>query len=310
MRCALDVHEHSRQPDDAGAARSRGRMSSGPGPQSLRWRRRGPLGFVVFAKGPLALERCQHRAALREARAGIDLEHAQGGIGTGRGSGLPDGFAKPRSPGRGWILEQGSLVTGGGTETLDRQSQLVRRRRHQRQAGDERQTHPYWVGQGLPEHHRLTPRSAPLNQRSRQHHRTKRPPPPFPPRKQTVDQQSQRSFELDTGGRLWERERLTQELARRPGSQRAVTSTGQLVGEQSCRPEPVRQDGRLMCSQLSERPDAQALERLGQLGQERPGAQQRDWQGSQKGTGLPMVSSDDHRPANPRPRGRGHRGEA
>ena len=111
------------------------------------------------------------------------------------------------------------------------------------------------------------------------------------------------------------------------GAERAVTAAGQLVGEQARRAEAVGQRGGGQRRQLAERPDPQPLERLGQLGERRAGAQQRDGQrrevgpcqlpGLRPSAGQPIrqdprpsrARADDLRAPGPRPGRRRDRGE-
>ena len=185
-------------------------------------------------------------------------------------------------PGGDRIVQQAALIAGMRSEALDRQTQLLGRRRHQRQARGQREPHPGRIGQRLAEHHLLAPGSTVLDQHGREDDGPQRPAAPLPPRQQTIDQQPERALELDARGGFRQLERLAQELARRPRSQGAVAAAGELVSVQPGRAEPVGQRRRRKRRQLAERADAQSLERHRQVGQRRPRAQQRHRERRQK----------------------------
>ena len=148
-----------------------------------------------------------------------------------------------------------------------------------------------------------------LDQHRREHHSSQRSTPALSAREQAIDQQPQPAFELHARCRLWKLERLSHQLARRARTQGPVTAARELEGKQARRSEPVGERGRRERRQLSERADAETLERLGHVHQRGSGAQQRHRHRCQEVARLHAVTPDDHRAAHPRSRRRRNGGE-
>jgi hypothetical protein len=189
---------------------------------------------------------------------------------------LANRLAQPRSStGRG-ILEESPLIARRRTKTLDSEPQHLSRRRHQRQTRGQRQPHPHWIGQCFAEDHLVSPCSALLDEHSRKNHGPERPAAAFTPGEQAIDQKAKALLELGAGGGFGEIKQFTQILSRRPRSQSAIASIGELVRQQTIAPEPIGESGGWQRGQLAERFDPESFQRVWQVGKNGTRPQQRD----------------------------------
>ena len=140
--------------------------------------------------------------------------------------------------------------------------------------------------------------------------RAQRPAAPLAAGEQPVDQQLEAALELRAGGGLRQLQPLLQPLLGHARDERRVLALGEVARDRPGRAEAVGERRARELRQRAERPDPEALERVGEQRHLGPGEQQRDGQRGQVGGERGVGERRDLRPPGARPAGGGEGGEA
>src|SRR3954471_2900496 len=249
------------------------RTSSGSGTAN----RRAP---GLTAGVPSGLERRQYRATLGNARVGIDLEHTQRGVRSGDGARLADRLPQAPAATSDPVVEEPRAAGMRGTESLDGETQRLGRRRQQLQALTQREGHARGVRGRLSKDDAFPPRPA-LDERRAEDRRAQRPATAVAAGQKAVDEQRQRTPELDPRRRFLELEHLLETLLQRPRHERRIATEGKVMGDEPRRSEAVGDSRARQRRERPERDDAQLLQRIDERTGDLARAQQRHRLGGQ-----------------------------
>ena len=154
------------------------------------------------------------------------------------------------------------------------------------------------------------PCAALLDEKRAQDHRPQGAAAALVASEQAIDQQPQSTLQLEAIRRLGKVERFRYVFGCSPWMERMVGSAGELVGLQTSWSKPISQSGGGKLGEFTERPNSQALQRLGQVCELGTCSKQGHRHRGQESPGLPLRAVDDHRPAHASPGGRRHGGKA